>query len=96
MFDVGFSELLLIAIAALIAIGPKDLPNVLFRLGRLTRQAKMFVNGVKNQYAEIMHEAEVTHYRKEISDSLNQVTQDGDTAKATEQTTEEAKNDLNG
>ena len=67
MFDIGFSEILLVAIAALIAIGPKDLPDVLFRLGRFSRQVKMFVGGVRNQYSEIMHEAEVTHYRKELT-----------------------------
>lgn len=72
MFDVGFSEILLIAIAALVAIGPKDLPDMLFRLGRLTRQAKMFMNGVRNQYADIMHEAEVTHYRKELSSLVHE------------------------
>ncbi len=66
MFDIGFSEILLVAIAALIAIGPKDLPDVLFRMGRFSRQVKMFVGGVRNQYSEIMHEAEVTHYRKEL------------------------------
>ena len=70
MFDIGFSEILLVAIAALIAIGPKDLPNVLFRMGRLTRQGKIFVNGIRNQYSEIMHEAEVTHYRKELTEAI--------------------------
>lgn len=70
MFDIGFSELLLVAIAALIAIGPKDLPDMLFRLGRFTRQVKMFLNGVRNEYADIMHEAEVNHYRKQLGVSL--------------------------
>jgi sec-independent protein translocase protein TatB len=70
MFDIGFSEIVLIAVAALIAIGPEDLPGVLFRLGRLTRQIKIFLNGIRNEYAEIIHEAEVEHYRKEFGAGL--------------------------
>lgn len=70
MFDIGFSEVLLIAIAALIAIGPEDLPGMLFRLGRFTRQVKMFLGGLRNQYSEIMHEAEMQHYRKQIEAEL--------------------------
>ena len=65
MFDIGFSELLVIGVAALIAIGPKDLPDVLFRLGRVTRRVKIFLGGIRDQYADIMHEAEVEHYRKQ-------------------------------
>ena len=65
MFDIGFSELLVIGVAALIAIGPKDLPDVLFRLGRVTRRVKIFLGGIRDQYADIMHESEVEHYRKQ-------------------------------
>jgi sec-independent protein translocase protein TatB len=67
MFDIGFSEILLVAIAALIAVGPKDLPEMLFKLGRFARRIKMFMNGIRNEYADIMHEAEVEHYRKQIN-----------------------------
>lgn len=70
MFDVGFSEVLLVGIAALIAIAPKDLPDMLFRLGRFVRQVKMYTNSIRNQYADIMHEAEVEHYRKQFGSSI--------------------------
>lgn len=69
MFDIGFSEMLLIAVVALIAIGPEDLPGILFRMGRFMRQIRLFMGNVRNQYADIMHEAEVDHYRKQL-DSL--------------------------
>lgn len=78
MFDIGFSELLLIAIATLIAVGPKDLPNVLFKLGRATRQAKMYLNGIRNQYSEMMHEAEVQHYRQELKNLTVEEKRDDD------------------
>lgn len=83
MFDVGFSELFLIAVVAIIAIGPEDLPEALFRLGRFTRQVKMFMGGIRDQYSEIMHEAEMAHYRKKIEqdDSIVQLEDKTDAAK---------------
>lgn len=70
MFDIGFSEVLLIAVVALVAIGPEDLPGILFRLGRMMRQVRMFMGNLRDQYSEIMHEAEVDHYRKTMSVNL--------------------------
>ena len=70
MFDVGFSELFLIAVVAIVAIGPEDLPEALFRLGRFSRQVKMFFSGIRDQYSEIMHEAEVAHYRKKLEQDV--------------------------
>lgn len=71
MFDIGFSELMLIAVAALIAIGPKDIPQVMFRFGRLMRQVNIVFNGFRNQYNEVMHEIELDHYRKEFDKKTN-------------------------
>lgn len=70
MFDIGFSEVILIAVVALVAIGPEDLPGMLFRLGRMMRQLRMFMGNIRDQYSEIMHEAEVDHYRKTMNVNL--------------------------
>jgi sec-independent protein translocase protein TatB len=40
MFDIGFSELLIIGIVALIVVGPKDLPGMFRTLGRFTAKAR--------------------------------------------------------
>ena len=40
MFDIGWSELLLIGVVALIVVGPKDLPKMFHQLGRITAKAK--------------------------------------------------------
>lgn len=47
MFDVGFSELLLTALVALLVIGPERLPKVARTIGLWTGRARRFVNQVK-------------------------------------------------
>jgi len=48
MFDVGFSELMVIAVVALIAIGPERLPGVARTLGHLMGRLQRYVNEVKS------------------------------------------------
>jgi sec-independent protein translocase protein TatB len=78
MFDIGFSEIMLIAVVALVAIGPKDLPDILFRAGRMTRRAKIFLGGIRDQFSDVMHEAEVTHYRKQFGATVEDAEDDAE------------------
>ena len=61
MFDIGFSELLVIAIVALIVIGPERLPGVARTLGHLFGRMQRYVNDVK---ADITREMELDELRK--------------------------------
>ncbi len=47
MFEIGFSELVVIMVVALIVIGPERLPKVARTLGHLWGRAQRYVNGVK-------------------------------------------------
>lgn len=47
MFDIGFSEMVVIAVVALIVIGPERLPKVARTLGYLWGRAQRYVNGIK-------------------------------------------------
>ncbi|MFH1603591.1 MAG: Sec-independent protein translocase protein TatB, partial [Pseudomonadota bacterium] len=47
MFDIGFSELVVIALVALIVIGPERLPRVARTMGALLGRAQRYVNDVK-------------------------------------------------
>ena len=47
MFDIDFSELVVIVVVALIVIGPERLPKVARTLGHLWGRAQRYVNGVK-------------------------------------------------
>ena len=59
MFEIGWSELLLIAVVALIAIGPKELPTVLRTLGQWMRKLRHMASEFQSQFQEVMREAEM-------------------------------------
>lgn len=61
MFDIGFSELLLIAVVALIVIGPERLPKVARTAGHLFGRLQRYVNDVK---ADINREMELDDLKK--------------------------------
>ena len=61
MFDIGFSELVVIAIVALIVIGPERLPKVARTLGHLFSRMQRYVNDVK---ADISREMELDELKK--------------------------------
>lgn len=61
MFDIGFSELLIIAVVALIVIGPERLPKVARTVGHLVGRMQRYVNDVK---ADISREMELDELRK--------------------------------
>lgn len=61
MFDIGFSELMVIAVVALIVIGPERLPKVARTLGLLFGRMQRYVNDVK---ADITREMQLEELRK--------------------------------
>jgi sec-independent protein translocase protein TatB len=68
MFDIGWSELLLIGIVALIAIGPKELPTVLRTLGQWMAKLRRMATEFQNQFHEAMREAEMSDLKKTVDD----------------------------
>jgi sec-independent protein translocase protein TatB len=68
MFDIGFSELMVIALVALIVIGPERLPRVARTLGHLAGRLQRYVADVK---ADINREVELDELRK-MRDSVQQ------------------------
>ena len=74
MFDIGWSELLVIAVVALVAIGPKELPTVLRTLGQWMTKLRRMASEFQNQFHEAMREAEMADLKKEV-DSLTSTAQ---------------------
>lgn len=67
MFDIGWSELLIIGVLALIVVGPKDLPVLLRTIGRyvgiIRRQASEF----RAQFDEAIRDSELDQIRKDMA-----------------------------
>ncbi len=72
MFDIGFSELLVIGIIALVVIGPERLPRVARTIGHLAGRLQRYVADVK---ADINREIELEELRK-MRDSMHQAASD--------------------
>jgi sec-independent protein translocase protein TatB len=72
MFDIGFSELVVIGVVALIVIGPERLPRVARTIGILAGRLQRYVSDVK---ADINREVELDELRK-MRDSVQQAATD--------------------
>jgi len=69
MFDVGFSELIVIAIVALVVIGPERLPKVARTAGHLLGRMQRYVNDVKADISREMQLDELKKLQAEMQDS---------------------------
>ena len=70
MFDVGFSELLVIAIVALVVIGPERLPKVARTAGLLLGRLQRYVNDVKADINREMQLDELKKLQADMQDSV--------------------------
>ncbi len=64
MFDIASSELLLVALVALVVLGPKELPALLRHLGRWTAKARDMRDHLKGGFDEMMRQAETEEAEK--------------------------------
>src|SRR5512140_2306780 len=85
MFDVGFSELIVIALVALIVIGPERLPRVARTVGALLGRAQRYVNDVK---ADIQREVDLEEL-KNLKSTFE------DAAKSVEQSVQQVEQEMN-
>jgi sec-independent protein translocase protein TatB len=78
MFDIGFSELLVIGLVALIVLGPKRLPEVARAAGRWTAKIRRFVADVKQDFDRELRNAELSelHKLKQELDETRRVMED--------------------
>ncbi|MGA7984592.1 MAG: Sec-independent protein translocase protein TatB [Burkholderiales bacterium] len=76
MFDIGFTELMVIGVVALIVIGPERLPGVARTIGHLAGRLQRYVADVK---ADISREMEFDELRK-MRDSMQQAATEVETS----------------
>ena len=63
MFDIGWSELLVIAVVAIIVVGPKDLPRLMRTFGQYAGKLRRMAADFQSQFEDAMREAEVEEVR---------------------------------
>lgn len=68
MFDIGWSELVVIGVVALIVIGPKELPSVLRTIGQSLGKVRRMAAEFQGQFNEAMREAEMADIKKSFDD----------------------------
>ncbi|HSP49521.1 MAG TPA: Sec-independent protein translocase protein TatB [Pseudolabrys sp.] len=73
MFNLGWGELVVIGIVALIAIGPKELPTVLRTLGQWMGKVRRMANEFQGQFQEALREAEFADLKKHADDISSSV-----------------------
>jgi len=73
MFDFSSGELLIIALAVLIFIKPKDLPMVLRTVGQWTGKIRRMAGEFQDQFREAMREAEMADIKKDIDEATGKI-----------------------
>ncbi|MEP3437543.1 MAG: Sec-independent protein translocase protein TatB [Hoeflea sp.] len=69
MFDIGWPELLVVAIVLIIVVGPKDLPPMLRAFGRTTKKLRSMASEFRGQFDEALREAELDDVKKTFDDA---------------------------
>ena len=70
MFDIGFSELLMIAIVALVVIGPERLPGGARNVGRFTGRLQRYVNDIKRDFNREIEFDEIRRLQQEMETTV--------------------------
>ncbi|MSN96986.1 Sec-independent protein translocase subunit TatB [Campylobacter sp. FMV-PI01] len=94
MFGMSFSEILIIAIVAVIALGPEKLPKAMVEIAKYLKILKKTVNDAKNSFEQEIKIAELKEDAKKYKQSITQ-TKDEVRKKITFEDLEELKNGVN-
>lgn len=68
MFEVGWTEMLVIAIVMIVVVGPKDLPKMLRTFGRTTSKLRTMAGDFRKQFDEALKEAELDDVKGLVDD----------------------------
>ena len=68
MLDLGWSEILVVAIVLIVVVGPKDLPKMLRAFGKTTKKMRGMANDFRRQFDDALAEAELDEVRSTLDD----------------------------
>ena len=80
MFDLGWSKLIIIAMLAIVVVGPKDLPALLRAIGKFVGQIRRQADEFRRQFDEAMKDTELDQIRKDVEDIKRTATENDDRA----------------
>ena len=66
MLDIGWTELILIAIVAVVVIGPRDLPRVMRTIGQWSTKVKGMAREFQGQFTDAMRDAELDTIKRDV------------------------------
>lgn len=98
MFDIGWTEILVIAVVAIIVVGPKDLPRMLRSLGRYAGQLKRTAGEFRSQFDEAVRDSELDELRTSLKEAtdMNPINQIKDSVTDSLKPLEDTANDIKG
>ena len=67
MLDFGWAELLIIVAVAVFVIGPKDIPNLMYGLGRIVRRMQYIRFAVSQQFDDLMQTSDLEELRRGVN-----------------------------
>ncbi len=71
MFDIGWQELFIVAVLAIIVVGPKDLPRAIKAITHWVRKARAMARDLQDGLDEVVREAELDDIKKEANKIMN-------------------------
>jgi sec-independent protein translocase protein TatB len=80
MFDIGWSEMLIIGVVALVVIGPKELPGALRTFAYWMKQARKLAREFQSGVDDMIRAAEIDEAKKAVDDARRNFTKDIETA----------------
>ncbi|WP_165219968.1 Sec-independent protein translocase protein TatB [Affinirhizobium pseudoryzae] len=69
MLDIGWTELLVVAVVLIVVVGPKDLPPMLRAFGKMTANLRKMAGDFRTQFDQALREADMDDVRQTISDA---------------------------
>ena len=69
MFDIGWPELLIVAIVLVVVVGPKDLPRMLRTFGKTTNKLRSMAGDFRRQFDDALKEAELEDVQSIVGDA---------------------------
>jgi sec-independent protein translocase protein TatB len=73
VFDVAWSELMVVGAVALVVIGPKDLPKVMREVGKLVTQGRTMARSFRSGFDEMIRTSEIEDIRKQTQAQMSEI-----------------------